>query len=152
MYTVAAVSEHTRDWTAKAGGQMRSYRVHLKDAAGVLTQNVEWAKKITSNPPQVGEQVDGNVDNTPHGLKLKIAYQGSPGGGGGGGGRPKSPEEQAHIAASVALKWACEAVEQAATFGVAGAKPTTVDEHAALLKRYADYGFAFIEKKGKPAA
>lgn len=149
MYTVTAVSDQTRPWSSNKGGAMISYRVHLKDSAGVATQNVEWAKKATSDPPKIGDTVDGNIDNTEYGLKLKVAYQGGPGGG-GGGGRPKDPAERAAIAASVALREGREAVEQAATFGLA--KPASMEEHAALLKRYAEFAFAFIDAKTKAAA
>lgn len=147
-YTVTAVAGNPRQWNAAQGGPMLSYRVNLKDTAGVETQNVEWAKKATSKAPVVGETVEGNLDNTPHGLKLKVAFNAT---GNAGGGRPKDPAERAAIAASVALKWAISAAEQAATLGIDGSKPTTLEEHVALLKRYADYGFAFIDKKSRVA-
>lgn len=149
-YTITAVSDQVRQWASEKAGPMNSYRVTLKDTAGVDTPNVELAQKAATPAPQVGQALDGNLDQTPYGLKFKKAFNGA--GGGGGGGRPKSPEEQAQIAASVALKWAVEAVEQAATLGISDVKPQSLEEHAALLKRYADYGFAFIDKKGKAAA
>jgi hypothetical protein len=145
-YTVTAVSDQTRPWNSQKGGPMISYRVDLKDSQGVNHPNVEWARKATSQPPQIGETADGNLDNTEYGLKFKAAFTGA---GGGGGGRPKDPAERAAIAASVALREGREAVEQAVTMGLV--KPADLDAHAELWKRYANFAFNFIDRKSKAA-
>jgi hypothetical protein len=145
-YVVEAVLEKRREWNSTKGGPMVSHYVNLKDTAGQVVQNVEWAKKSTSPAPVVGEQVDGNIDHGDYGPKFKAAFTG---GGGGRGGAPKSPEERAAIAASVAFKAGLDAVEQAATFGIA--KPESVEDHAALVKRYADFAFLFIDSKTQAA-
>jgi hypothetical protein len=142
-YTVTAVSDNVRQWTAKQGGPMNSYRVNLKDAQGVETQNVEWARKVTSDPPTVGETVEGNIDNTDYGLKLKPAF--SPGGGGGGGPRGKSPQESAAIQRMHLQKTAPQWIELFLTIGVIE-QPTSKEAAVKLGEGIMDWLSKDVEK------
>lgn len=149
VYTIRQVADQTRQWVSSRGDAMTSYRLQLDDGKGAMLEAVELSQKSSTPAPKPGDTLDAEVSqNGDFGLKAKKNYAS---GGGGGGGRPKSPAEQASIAASVALKWAVEAVDQAATFGTAE-KPQTLEEHVALLKRYADWGCKYIESKAKAAA
>lgn len=106
QYTITAVSPNVRDWDAKQGGPMKSYRVHLKDAQGTVVQNVEWSRRASSPPPEVGQTVEGELeDKGQYGLKLRVTQR-----GGGGGSRGRDPKERAEIrrqhAQTTALRWA----------------------------------------------
>jgi hypothetical protein len=96
VYEIAAVGNTVRDWESTKGGPMKSYRVELKDAANILTSNVEWARKATSPPPTIGQKVDGTIDTSgEYGPKFKSTP--SSGFSGGGGPRPRDPKESAQI-------------------------------------------------------
>jgi hypothetical protein len=122
-FTIAAVatnedgSPRTRAWNSEKGGPMLSYRMTLRNAQGAELSNVEWSRKQDSQPPAVGQSIEGEVDTTgEYGPKFKAAQR--PGGtGGGGGGRPRDPAERRSIAMQHAQKCAVTILEVAASHG-----------------------------------
>jgi hypothetical protein len=141
-YRVTAVSDRVRDWASEKGGLMRSYRVTLADeATGETIGNCEWARKVSSPPPAVGESVEGDVDHSgQYGPKFKAAARPA----GGGGGRPRDPAERRSIAMQHAQKCAVTVLEVAAAHG--DYKPPNASDvvnqvktvAAALFKQVAD--------------
>lgn len=151
IFTVEAASKK-RDVTKEGMAPAVVYNLTLttgNPADGPM--DAEWFTPATSPMPQVGEKIDGDVGPGKFGgLSFTKAKANGYRGNTGGGYKPKSPAETAAIAASVALKEAVPMVEQAATFGLIG-KPESLEAHVGLLKRYADWCFAYIEAKSKAA-
>lgn len=148
-YTIREITG-TKPWDGKYG-PMVDYYLTVTDSQGVDTPRVTLPQKASSPAPTIGQVLDGNIDNTPNGLKFKKAF--SPGGGGGGGGgRPKDPQERAAIAASVALREGREALQQAVALNLVDpSRIEGIEDHAHLWKRYAEFAFKFIESKSKAA-
>lgn len=147
IYTVEGV-ERTRQWVnKKSSTPMVSYYCTLRDQQGIVTRSVDVAQKASSPAIAAGQQLEGDINMGEYGPRFKKAWTG----GGGGGARGKSPAEQAGISASVALDKALIAIEQAGAFG-AVPKPSTPEEHVALVQRYANGFFAWIDAKVKAAS
>jgi hypothetical protein len=149
-YTVSEVSPGVRDWSgAKAPvvegvkqKDMRSYRVELRDEQGQITQKVEWAKRITSDPPKVGESVEGDLeDRGEYGHKLKVASGGGAyrGGGGQKGPWPEDPVKAAGIGRMHAQEHAIRLIDLALRQGLLANPPTNSEELFALLGQAIDY-------------
>ena len=116
-YTVTQVGDQIREWVGKPG-PMKSYRVTLRNAQNEQLPNVEWARKETSPPPQVGQTINATIDmrkDTTYGPKLTLEQ--SAGGGGGGAGRSMSPEERRGEAMARSQIRAIEALTLAGTHG-----------------------------------
>lgn len=131
-WKVVAVSEQTRPWNSQKGGPMVSYKVHLQDTAGVVTQNVELAQKQSSAPPAVGQVLEGNVDQGDYGPKFRKAFQQ------GGGGRGMSPEDRASIVRQHSQDMSLRALELAYALGVIE-KPATAREFLELVEKTTDW-------------
>lgn len=108
-WTIKAINSGPREWSSKQGGQMLSYRVDLvSNDDGRLEGDVELTQKKTAPLPQVGQVLEGDIEqNGNFGLKFK-KVQG--GGARGGGGRPRDPQERASIERQVAFKGAVDLV------------------------------------------
>lgn len=111
-YTVIAVSNETRPWTSQKGGPMVSYRVHLKDTAGQVSENVELSQKTATPAPQPGQLLEGNIDNGEYGLKFKKAFQQQ------NGPRGRSPQESAAITRQHSQDMALRAIDLGVSLGV----------------------------------
>lgn len=75
-YEVKQVSDKIRPWQSKQGSENLSYTVDLLDKGADKTLcAVEWAKKKTSRPPEVGEEVVGHIEPGPYSEKLKVDYE-----------------------------------------------------------------------------
>lgn len=90
-YTVKSVSDEVRSWQGKKGGPMLSYKI-LVEGPDAPTGQVELAQKKDTPAPTVGQVIEGTIENTDYGPKLKKEY-----GGGGGGGKYFKPKDPAEI-------------------------------------------------------
>lgn len=143
-YEIVNVQSLVRDWESTKGGPMKSYRIDLKDEAGESKSSVEWARKATSPPPTVGEKLDGTIEHTDFGLKIKV----SPSGGfGGGGPRPRDPKESRRIAIQHGQKCAVDILRLAHDVG-AWEHPSTVGEVVAQVKVIAAGLLVQVEEVG----
>lgn len=112
-YTVKAVNS-SREWESQAGGQMISYKLAL-EGDGKLVGDVELAQKKATPAPTVGQSIDGTIESTNYGPKLKKDFAGGGKSFGGGGGRAKDPSERRSIERQVAFKGAVELVSAIAS-------------------------------------
>ena len=90
-YTVMAAKEKKR-FPGKQGGEFVVYLVQLDDGNGAK-QTAELVQKAATPAPQVGDQLEGTVEQSEYGAKFKKAQR-----GGFGGPRPDDPKKSAHIA------------------------------------------------------
>lgn len=91
-YTVEQVIGEPRDWQTKAGKAMKSYLLKVSGE----DRNVELSQYPDTDPPTVGQVIDGTLEESQNGNfppKLKRAKP--QGGFGGGGGM--SPEREKRI-------------------------------------------------------
>ncbi len=91
-YTVKSVAPEPRQWEAKKGGAMLSYKI-LVEGLDAPTGQVELAQKKDTAAPTVGQVITGTIENTDYGPKLKKEYQA----GGGGGGKFYKPRDPGEI-------------------------------------------------------
>jgi hypothetical protein len=137
-YTVQSIGK-TREWASQQGGPMVSYYLGLTDSQGTNYLDIELAQKASSPAPQVGQVIEGNLDQGPYGTKLKKAFQG-PGGGGG-----RSPEDRKSIVRQHSQDMALRTVELGATFGIIKA-PEDSKAFLALIEWLTDH---FVKDAGK---
>jgi hypothetical protein len=84
-FTVASVAPEPREWSAH-GSTFLSYKADLQYPDGKLAKGIEWNKKSESQPPVVGEEVVGHLEEGKYGEKFKIDYEATKELGGGGSG------------------------------------------------------------------
>lgn len=105
VYTIEAVGD-PRPWENDKGSFL-AYPLKIKDHAGTL--EAEWSRKATSPAPQLGAQIEADLETGQYGNKLRNVK--APGSGGGSGGGERSyqadPKKQAAIAMehSQSLAW-----------------------------------------------
>ncbi|HEX6024385.1 MAG TPA: hypothetical protein VFZ00_20520 [Solirubrobacter sp.] len=140
-YEIVQVGENPRTWHATQGGEMRAYRLTLRNADGREMQNVEWSRKVTSPAPTVGQKVEGTVDTSgSHGPKFKMAPTSSY----SGGGKTRDPAERKAIAMQASQKVAVDAARLAIDAGVL--KPTSQQDVSAAVLAFADDFFRQVEQ------
>ena len=88
VYEIAAVGD-PRDWRNDYGSYL-AYPLDLKDQGGQVHLGVEWSRKVDpqtgqARQPQAGERVVAQIQNGPHGQKLKVDYDATKELNGGGG-------------------------------------------------------------------
>ena len=102
-YTVKAINRQ-KNWSGKFG-DMVSYYCLLENGEGNQAE-VELAQKVSTAAPQVGQSLEGTVENGEYGKKFKKAQPA--GGGFRGGPRPDDPATRDSIERQVAVKAAAE--------------------------------------------
>lgn len=107
VYTIEAVGD-PRPWENDKGNFL-AYPLKIKDHAGTL--EAEWSRKTTSPAPQLGTQIEADLETSQYGNKLRNVK--TPGSGGGGGSTRDEPyradpKKQAAIAMEHSHKLAWE--------------------------------------------
>lgn len=70
VFLIEAVGD-PREWeSAKHGGRFFAYPLTLEG----VSDEVEWSRKVDSDPPKVGDRIAGSVSGGPHGKKLKVDW------------------------------------------------------------------------------
>jgi hypothetical protein len=118
----------------KGHGPMRSIKLTFEGIAGTP----EWYTKAETQPPAVGSELYGTVEDSQYGLKFKKAKQG---GGGFGGPRPEDPERARRILRQHSQHMAIETLKLAQSLGVWPPKDaaiSSVAEMAQYVERLAD--------------
>ncbi len=135
-YTIQAVSDKTEQFETDHG-HMVKYYVKFQGADDAIQIN----KKPSSDPPAVGQVLDGDIETTKWGKKFKAAFKQFSTPGGSGSASSSDPNIQASIHAQFAIREAREWVQYN------GGK----DE--AVIEEVANTFFAMIDrvKAGKTA-
>lgn len=92
-FTVRAAGEKKR-FQGKQGGEFTVFNVDVVDEQGNGTMAAELVQKSDSPPPQAGDTIQGTLEDTSYGWKLKKEYVGK---GGGFGPRPEDPKRSRAI-------------------------------------------------------
>lgn len=144
-YTVIEVDPNVREWESQAGGPMKAYRMKLRDAEGKEIPLVEWSRKPTSQPPTVGESLEGTLETTSFGTKFKKAL--AQNGFGGGAPRGRDPKESKRIAVQASHKVAVDILRLAAEVGTYE-KPENVAAIVSQVKTITASLVAQVEEAG----
>lgn len=113
-YEIKRIIGEPRPWNSQKGGPMLAYKIDA-EADGKMAMGIEWSRKQTSRPPEVGEELvahtePGPFEGAPERLKVNYAatkelsggstYQGGGPRGSKGTWQPESerdPERSARI-------------------------------------------------------
>lgn len=98
-YTVVDVGSDPEGFTTEHGS-FKAYKLKVRDAAGDYAE-VTLNQKDSTKPPELNEEIDGEIKGGPKGPRLKRSWSpgASQGGsnGSGGGYRPEDPRRAATI-------------------------------------------------------
>ena len=139
-YTILAVDPNVRDWDSHAGGPMKAYRLRLRDPQGQEIPLVEWSRKANSQPPTVGETLEGTLESTSFGTKFKKAPNAN-----GFGARGRDPRDSKRIAVQASHKVAVDILRLAAEVGTYE-KPESVGEIVNQVKTITNVLVAQVEE------
>jgi len=120
----------TKEWTGKEGRAFIDYALLVKRTRDGEELDVILTQITSTDAPDPGQVIDGNITETKYGKKLKKHWDGGGGGGGfsnngnGPSGRGEDPEKGKRIQRMAALKGAV-------ALAIADGKPSS-DEVARL--------------------
>jgi len=158
-YTVSWVGD-SREWQSKRGDRFLAYEIKVEGDDRVI----EWSRKPDSEPPEVGKTTPlADIDNGPHGPKLKVDWSavkqqgGSTGSGGSQNFTGKSkewktesqfdPEKVARIGRAHAQGMAIQTLTAMGTF-----ESQSADQITGKLKQWIDFYEADVNAAAKKAA
>lgn len=150
-YEILSVGD-PRQWSSeKFGGRYLAYPLFLKGVQG----EVEWSRKEGSPEPQVGDEIIGDIQGSPHGPKIKVDWDAMKEKRGNSQGNTRSykpehvydPAKTARITRSHAQKVAVELLTS--TDGFVKAPP---EEKQKALVRWTDFFESDVEEAAAQAA
>jgi hypothetical protein len=141
QFSVDHVDMPPKQWNNKDGHPMVTYKMRLSEPGQPGQVQAEWNRKPDSPAPQVGQMLDGNLEDGQYGKKFKPATQSF--GGGGGKSYEADPKKSANVAMgdSQRLAWhmACYVFEN----------NLEEDAQQRLLKFYGDFANRLFHQRKK---